>query len=151
MPLKNPRNLADSLPYVVPTNLRAYYDRIELADVNKLLDTNPDWRVSHRFTVESALVLAAQTSARLVDGGIANDVGITKRERQIQAIESVADELGYDRLQVPDGGKGKIRTTCKSKHAELFGFGDAPFDDAWKEASKANRVRMANRDKFAGR
>ncbi|WP_153074996.1 hypothetical protein [Paraburkholderia bonniea] len=52
--LKNPRNLADSLPYPVPNNLRAFYDRVDIADVNKLLDAHPEWLMKYRFEIETA-------------------------------------------------------------------------------------------------
>lgn len=77
--------------------------------------------------------------------------GATKREQQIRAIEEMADELEYPRQLIPDGGKKALLNLCKSQHPELFGGGDSPFNDAWKAASKANRLAMANRNKFAGR
>lgn len=80
-----------------------------------------------------------------------SDIGSTKRERQIRAIEEMADKLGYSRQQIPDGGKTELRKLCKSQYSDLFGGGDSPFDDAWKVAAKANRIAMANRNKFAGR
>jgi hypothetical protein len=49
LPLKNPRNLADSLPYAVPKNLRVFYDRVDVVDVNKLLDAHSEWRTEYRF------------------------------------------------------------------------------------------------------
>ena len=80
-----------------------------------------------------------------------HDGGITKREQQIRAIEQMADKELYPRQQIPDGGKARLRDLCKAEHPSLFGAGDSPFDDAWKAASKANRLAMANRNKFAGR
>lgn len=80
-----------------------------------------------------------------------HDGGSTKREQQIRAIEDMADKLGYPRQQIPDGGKTELRNLCKSQHPDLFGGGDSPFEDAWKVAGKANRLAMANRNKFAGR
>jgi hypothetical protein len=79
------------------------------------------------------------------------DIGLTKREKQIRAIEKIAETLAFARNQIPDGGKAKIRCICLSEYSELFGAGEHPFNDAWKAASKANRIAMANRDKFAGR
>lgn len=54
LPLKNPRNLADFLPYGVPQNLRAFYDRLDVTDVNRWLDAHPEWRVSMRFSLPDA-------------------------------------------------------------------------------------------------
>lgn len=81
-----------------------------------------------------------------------HDAGITKREQQIRAIEDMADKLGYPRQQIPNkGGKKALLNLCKAEHPELFGGGDSPFNDAWKAASKANRLVIENRNKFAGR
>ncbi|MGX0136289.1 hypothetical protein [Cupriavidus metallidurans] len=82
---------------------------------------------------------------------LANESGTTKREQQIRAIEEMADKQKYPRQQIPDGGKTELRNLCKAEHPDLFGGGNAPFDDAWKAASKADRIAMANRNKFAGR
>ncbi|WP_423195854.1 hypothetical protein DFLDMN_003108 [Cupriavidus sp. H19C3] len=80
-----------------------------------------------------------------------HDGGMTRREQQIRAIEDMADKERYPRKQIPDGGKARLRDLCKAAHPSLFGAGDSPFDDAWKAASKADRIVMANRNKFAGR
>lgn len=81
---------------------------------------------------------------------LAPDPGLTKRERQIRAIEAAADANGFPRNAVPDGGKKVLREYCKARHSELFGAGDSPFNDAWKEASPG-RVAMAKRATYAGR
>lgn len=75
--------------------------------------------------------------------------GLTKRERQIRAIEEAADAKGFPRHAVPIGGKKELREYCKINHSDLFGAGDSPFDDAWKEASPA-RIAIESRAKFAG-
>ena len=55
LPLKNPRDHKDFLPYPVPKNLRTFYDCVDLADVDKLLDENPGWQVSFRFLAKGAI------------------------------------------------------------------------------------------------
>ncbi|WP_250519621.1 hypothetical protein [Caballeronia sp. NCTM1] len=79
-----------------------------------------------------------------------DEPGLTKRERQIRAIEAGAKALEYEPSKIPNGGKKAIMNWCKDKHAELFGAGDSPFKDAWKDASRGKRVTMADRAKFAG-
>lgn len=90
---------------------------------------------------------ASQTGAKAARP----DAGLTKRERQIRAIEATADAMNFPRLDVPAGGKTAIKDGCKARYPDLFGAGDDPFLDAWKEASKTGRVGMTDRDKFARR
>lgn len=80
------------------------------------------------------------------------DIGLSKRERQIRAIEASADALGFERMSIPDGGKQQIKARCKSGYAKtkLFGNGDDPFRDAWQEAVDRRRIRMANHDRYSG-
>lgn len=77
--------------------------------------------------------------------------GLRKRELQIQTIEKFADELGYQRDAIPSGGKKKLMEKCKEKEPNLFGAGDDPFKDAWKEASSAKRIQIMNRQKYLPR
>ncbi|MBN3730903.1 hypothetical protein [Burkholderia sp. Tr-20390] len=78
-----------------------------------------------------------------------NMAGLTKRERQIQAIEAITDELHFARMNIPDGGKQQIKIACKATRADLFGAGDDPFKAAWQEAVNQERIRMANHEKYA--
>lgn len=107
----------------------------------------------HTNTLNTATILDGQDgSATLASRSLRdNDSGSTKRERQIRAIEEMADKLNYPRQKIPTGGKTEIRKLCKLQHPDLFGGGDAPFDDAWKVASKTNRIVMEDRNKFAGK
>ncbi|MEZ2349569.1 hypothetical protein [Caballeronia sp. RCC_10] len=79
------------------------------------------------------------------------DAGLSKRERQIRAIEAEADRLGFQRLCVIKGGKKVIQASCKEKHVALFGAGDDPFIDAWKDAVKQGRMRTKHHDDYAGK
>lgn len=82
-----------------------------------------------------------------------NEDGLSKREKQIRAIEDAATELGYGRLSIPTGGKTKLRKTCKETRPDLFGFGDDPFNDAWKDANNSvpPRLRMKEHTKFSSK
>ncbi|MDR6409732.1 UNVERIFIED_ORG: hypothetical protein ABIC62_002441 [Burkholderia sp. 1595] len=77
------------------------------------------------------------------------DGALSKRERQIRAIEATADALGVSHLRIPTGGKQRIKSECKKNYADLFGVGDDPFREAWQDAVSQSRIRMANHDKFA--
>lgn len=73
---------------------------------------------------------------------------LSKRERQINVVEEMADKLGYPRLQVPDGGQAAIRKLCNER-TDLFSGGYEQFRDVWKDAVVAGRIKMANHNRFA--
>lgn len=79
--------------------------------------------------------------------------GLTRRERQICAIEQKAKDAKYDLLMIPTGGKSVLRDICMKTLPELFGAGPDPFNDAWKDAisQEPPRLRMADHDKFGNR
>jgi hypothetical protein len=79
--------------------------------------------------------------------------GLSKRERQIRAIEIAATAQGYDALRVPTGGKKLLMEQCQKSNSELFGGGPHPFNGAWKVAIACDppRLRMADHKKFAGK
>jgi hypothetical protein len=69
-----------------------------------------------------------------------------KREGQIQAIEKAALDLGYsDPLKIPTGGKAAIKAHCI---ASAFGHSEGAFRNAWREANKQGRIRLAEKDKY---
>lgn len=92
LPLKNPRNLADSLPYAVPKNLRVFYDRVDVVDVNKLLDAHSEWRVAYRFAVHTRSKAVATDDAPRV----ATHHVIGTRSNQLKAIIDKAKSLATD-------------------------------------------------------
>ncbi|KVQ16513.1 hypothetical protein WJ99_03735 [Burkholderia ubonensis] len=102
LPLKNPRDPGDFLPYAVPKNLRTFYDRVDVADVNKLLDSRSGWRVTYRFPVEPPQALPKEPDSRLNDTGtdVADDAPGTK----FVIGWRVAAEKQLDKLMVAHGG-----------------------------------------------
>jgi hypothetical protein len=62
----------------------------------------------------------------------------------------MADQLGYSRLQIPDGGQTTIHKLCHAKDPHLFTENYETFRGIWKDAVKAGRIRMKNHNKFAG-
>lgn len=80
-----------------------------------------------------------------------DESGLSKRERQIRAIEAEVELSGYEKLKIQTGCKTALRKKCKEKFLLLFGAGNSPFDDAWKAASNSTppRLRMADHNKFA--
>lgn len=122
IPLKNPRNLADLLPYPVPKNLRTFYDRVDVFDVNKLLDAHPEWRVSYRFLARDSLTErgASQVVSRPP----------LQQRHQENEILRVIQELGHDPKKLP---KQKAGTAgVKSSVRQKLTFSDKVFNKAWQ-------------------
>jgi hypothetical protein len=160
LPVRNPKDIDDPLPYT-PTRIigydypiRDYYEQTSAGDLNAWIGKHPEWGVGFRFddpAIDSAKATRGDGADAVHGGPIEpNSEGLTKREKQIRAIEAMVDELGYKRLEIPDGGKSALRKTCKERHPNLFGAGDSPFNDAWKEASPS-RLRMRNRSRYFSR
>ncbi|WP_175691790.1 hypothetical protein [Burkholderia anthina] len=97
----------------------------------------------------SAMQVEPEQSSVASMGAAPSGIGLTKREKQIRAIEQAADELGFARLEIPHGGKKRIEEHCKEKHADLFGGGQDPFKESWQKAVVDKRVRMKNHDQYA--
>ena len=76
---------------------------------------------------------------------IANDIKESRRNQQIDLICETAKQLGYDLLNIPEGGKAAIKIKC----LENVGlFTDSGFGHAWKEANKRKAISMQNKEKY---
>jgi hypothetical protein len=75
--------------------------------------------------------------------------GLKTREQQIRIILARIHELEWNPMEIRDGGKSELQAWCKENHPGIFGGGDDPFKDAWKEARKRDLVCMANHARFA--
>ena len=66
-------------------------------------------------------------------------------QQQIAAIEAAARSMGYaDPLNIPQGGKAKIRAECGK-------LTDAQFKRAWQAGVTEGKLRMAGHDVYARR
>lgn len=70
-----------------------------------------------------------------------------RRAKQFEALLTAAAALEYDPGAIPEGGKAKIREICL-RRSDIFT--DSGFDHAWKAASKARLVCIADKDKYVG-
>jgi len=73
------------------------------------------------------------------------DSPINIKEQRIIKIISILEELGYDPMSVPIGGKAKTKNECL-KFTKLFA--ENTFESAWKCASKNNRLSIANKERY---
>jgi len=116
-----------------------------------------NWDVANEFKQPQNALAGTSGTADLdvpVTLGIKRngDRRLSKREAQIMEIEAAIKTLGYAAMNIEIGGKAQIKAECRRTDSKkLFGAGDHPFLDAWSEAVKQKRVRMADHDKYAGR
>lgn len=78
------------------------------------------------------------------------DAGLSKRERQIRAIELAIVKLGLPAMSIPTGGKNNVQVECK-RASTLFGGGIDPFKEAWQAAVSQNRVRTVRHRQYSGK
>lgn len=137
LPLKNPRDLGDFLPYPVPMNLRTFYDRVDICDVDKLLDGHPDWRVAYRFRTDAATLSPA--SAAGVDAAPVKP--LLQQRHQENEILRVIRELGEDPVSLPKQKSGKpgIKSAVRAK----LPFSGKVFDLAWERLRKNGEIADA--------
>jgi hypothetical protein len=98
------------------------------------------------WPLEPDVALNAWWSEQLSDanGEEPDEATIEKRIKEI--VRVAKDELRFNPLEIPDGGKASIKENCLS-NATLFT--KATFDSAWKAARKRDLVKMKNHDKYA--
>ncbi|MDR6474600.1 hypothetical protein J2778_002094 [Paraburkholderia graminis] len=84
-----------------------------------------------------------------------DDSGLTTLEEQIRAIEAGADALNLKRKAIERGEKKKLLTWCLEHRPELFESnserGDSKFMEAWKKASRQDRIISKHRGTYANR
>lgn len=106
LPLRNPRDYSDFRNY--PTNgklpdiIRAFHDCVDTADVNRWLDSHPEWRVKYRFPVEPPQALPKEPESRLNNTG--TDVADAPPGIKSVIAWRVAVEKQLDKLMVAHGG-----------------------------------------------
>lgn len=69
-----------------------------------------------------------------------------RREQQIEMILAVIAALNFVPMQIPDGGKAKIKAACLTR--PRF-FTESGFDHAWKEGLSAGHFRLVNHVKYS--
>lgn len=91
----------------------------------------PYWlQESEYWSQESKLVTVVETG---------------RRQEQFKIISEIINQLGYEKLAIPDGGKAKIKALCLKK-AGLFTM--SGFDHAWKDGVHAELFKMKNHAKY---
>jgi uncharacterized protein len=97
LPLKNPRDYADELPYAVPKPIRVREDQVSARDLDAWLEAHREWKVEYRFQASRTQPqVAAVTEKRL-------SVGIQQEKALINKIR----EFDIDPLNFPINPKGR--------------------------------------------
>ncbi|MCA8094417.1 hypothetical protein LGM65_26680 [Burkholderia anthina] len=141
LPLRNPRNLADSLPYAVPKNLRTFYDCIDVTDVNAWLKAHPEYRTAYRFSIE---VRVSEWEEDAFASGASNDQNkpMPRHRHQEQEILRVLRELGHDPLTLPRRTNG--RRWVKADVRDKLGYSQSVMDKAWERLAKDAAIKEAD-------
>jgi hypothetical protein len=100
---------------------------------------------------ESQAIGADSSTIPAVPRSEPNELGLSKREKQIIVIIDEARALQYNPMSVPDGGKAILMKKCMALRPDLFGAGPDPFNEAWKEGVKQKRLRMENHQRFSSK
>lgn len=159
------------LPYT-PDTRSDCYECVSIADLDKwFADCDSPYRLTG-VDVSDALKVAEQASqqteapqlpapsgeplsviptAVLPEVRTSNEgAGLSKRERQIRAVEAAIKVLGYDAMCIPTGEKKNVEAECK-RATQLFGGGPDPFKETWQEAVTQKRVRTEGHDRYTGK
>ncbi|WP_254616950.1 hypothetical protein [Burkholderia cepacia] len=134
LPLKNPRTLADFLPYAVPKNLRTFYDRVDAIDINNLLDRHPEWRVTYRLPV--AETRAARIHVIEPEHPLSKPP-LQQQHQESEILRKIRD-LGVDPKNLPKQKPGKpgIKSAVRTK----LPFSEKVFDLAWERLRKNGEI-----------
>lgn len=99
-------------------------------------------KLGARLAGINSRIVGADKAPRHASGASPTPRGLKKREQQIAAILNAIKGHGWPAQRVPTGKKSALRKELKATMPDLFGAGDSPFDDAWKEASCEGRLRI---------
>lgn len=119
LPLRNPSDFSDNLPYQVPKQFFSFWEHVDAAGLNRWLEANPDW-TSFRFTQPGQET--KQTSVK------------TGRQRWREKICEALIVLGYDPKALPRSKTGT--PGVRSAVAQKLGFksSDRAFEHRWQRA-----------------
>lgn len=104
----------------------------------------PENRLELNLPMESAATMPLPEINKLKNGS-------SKKEKRIEVIVAAAAAEGFEVMNIPHGGKSKLRKLCMTSHPGLFGGGADPFKEAWQEALNQKRLRTEGHHKYSRR
>ena len=135
LPLRNPRDFGDQLPYAVPSEMDFVLalEHVTISDLNVMLEANPNWAIVFRFDTGSA-ILAAAVEARFS----------ISRQQEIAVIKKIR-ELGIDPQSFPKnppgrpGRKAEVRDAILKNPSHLFPS-SGTFDATWERLRAVRKI-----------
>jgi len=112
IPLKNPKDLEDNLPYAVPDEITKYYHQIHFSDVNNWLDDHPDYG-PHRLDAVSD-IQSDDEDKNENEAQLGDDLDETEAESKTQPA--------FDPLPLSGISKMFILGTKETSHDEWLKF-----------------------------
>ncbi len=112
-----------------------------------------DWALSKDFeidwldhAIEWGLYTPKQESEEAVPPESVDKLG--PRKQQLEIILAVIAALEFEPLQIPNGGKAKIKVICLTRPDV---FTDSGFDHAWRVGLSAKLFKLGNHEKYSNK
>ena len=137
LPLRNPRDYSDRLPYAVPKIIRSFEEQVDADGLNAWLDAHKEWGITFRFKQPAPLSTAPQPL---------RTVPVT-RQRELEILRVIA-ELNFEVLALParkpgkPGVKAAVRLRLNYNNPDLF---DADWERLLKRGSDGG-IKYADTD-----
>ncbi|MGB6452668.1 MAG: hypothetical protein WBE92_18105 [Steroidobacteraceae bacterium] len=129
LPLRNPSDYSDRLPYTVPNHMGADCDQVDADALNKWLGSHSEWAVSYRFPASSAAPQGEPTT---------QSVPLPRQLSQEQEILRVISELGYQANALPRRSPGQ--SGVKAEVRKRLALRESVFDKAWKRLRSTKQI-----------
>jgi hypothetical protein len=127
LPLRNPYNYSDNLPYAVPKRFYSFIEQVDVSGLNRRLDLHPEWGVVFRFPVPAGASVRGTSCANAAKKK-------TKGQQWNEEIVRVLRELKYEPKSLPRGKSGK--PGVRAEVARKLGRkpNEKEFEHAWGNA-----------------
>jgi len=155
IPLKNPRNPSDNIPYAFPKVLRPWYDQVLASDINKWLDEHPDYGPYRLVDIQDVDESKKDTVEEEEENQIILDDPQKTKKSTEKTISTNERHSTWDKVvkKCQEDAKNRIeRNKCKemSERAARLILADNkqdnpnrdPFYDDYFEASQPDVMRL---------
>jgi hypothetical protein len=135
LPLRNPQDYGDRLPYPVPRQITVYADEVDSIGLNRWLDSNPDWAVIFRFPEPLRKQVGAASPNSQIEP--LKQKPLSRQAFYESEILRTLNELNYPPRAIPrrPNGLPGVRSEVRAKLPDLS---DIVFDKAWRAALKGS-------------